>query len=161
MIVKREPRGDTKEAVKLSKFFSNKDNTVYPIQSDLQRRYCWPSTHIDKFFKDYIIDLFEKNKEADENGEDCLYAKIGDAILTRVEDNYGFDKKCKKQEIIDMSQRITTIMSFIVVMLYLYMKNNGIEDASERAELFGKYLKTKTDCLGKLYPHLKIVTLKM
>ena len=66
MIVKREPKGDTKEAVKLSKFFSNKDNTVYPIQSDLQRRYCWPSTHIDKFYKDYIIDLFEKNKEAAE-----------------------------------------------------------------------------------------------
>ena len=155
MIVKREPRGDTKEAVKLSKFFSNQDNTVYPIQSDLQRRYCWPSTHIDKFFKDYIIDLFEKNKEADENGEDCLYAKIGDAILTRVEDNYGYHKKCKKQEIIDMSQRITTIMSFIVVMLYLYMKNNGIEDASERTELFAKYLKTKNGLSWKVVSTFK------
>ena len=124
MIVKREPKGDTKDAVKLSKFFSNKDNTIYPIQSDLQRRYCWPSTHIDKFFKDYIVDLYAKNEEADENGEDGLFAKIGDAILTRLEGNYGFDQKCKKQEVIDMSQRITTAMAFVVVMLFLHLKKN-------------------------------------
>jgi len=155
MIVKREPKGDTKEAVKLSKFFSNKDNTVYPIQSDLQRRYCWPSTHIDKFYKDYIIGLFEKNKEADENGEDCLYAKIGDAILTRVEDNYGYNAKCKKQEIIDMSQRITTIMSFIVVMLYLHMRNNDIKNISERTEIFEKYLKTKNGLSWKVVSTFK------
>ena len=155
MIVKREPRGDTKEAVKLSRFFSNKDNTVYPIQSDLQRRYCWPSANIDKFFNDYIIDLFEKNKEADENGEDCFYARIGDAILTRVEDNYGLDEKCKKQEIIDMSQRITTIMSFIVMMLYVHLKNNGITDVSERAKIYGKYLKTKNGLSWKVVSTFK------
>lgn len=145
MIIKKEPKGNTKQALKLSKFFSNKDNTVYPIQSDLQRRYCWPSTHIDKFFKDYIIDLFEKNKEADESGDDCSYAIIGDAILTRVEDNYGHEQNCKKQEIIDMSQRITTVMAFVVVMLYIYMKNNGIIDKSERYEIFKKYLRTKNN----------------
>lgn len=143
MIVKREPKGDTKEAVKLSKFFSNKDNIVYPIQSDLQRRYCWPSTHIDKFFKDYIVDLYAKNEEADENREDGFFAIIGDAILTRIEDHYGFSQKCKKQEVIDMSQRITTIMAFIVVMLFLYMKNNGIVSEDERKEIYNKYLKTK------------------
>jgi hypothetical protein len=55
MIIKRQPKGDTKDAVTLSKFFSNKDNTVYPIQSDLQRKYCWPASNIDKFFNDYII----------------------------------------------------------------------------------------------------------
>lgn len=143
MIVKREPKGDTKEAVKLSKFFSNKDNIVYPIQSDLQRRYCWPSTHIDKFFKDYIVDLYAKNEEADENREDGFFAIIGDAILTRIEDHYGYSQKCKKQEVIDMSQRITTIMAFIVVMLFLYMKNNGIVSEDERKEIYNKYLKTK------------------
>lgn len=143
MIVKREPKGDTKEAVKLSKFFSNKDNIVYPIQSDLQRRYCWPSTHIDKFFKDYIVDLYAKNEEADENREDGFFAIIGDAILTRIEDHYGSSQKCKKQEVIDMSQRITTIMAFIVVMLFLYMKNNGIVSEDERKEIYNKYLKTK------------------
>lgn len=143
MIVRKEPKGDTKEAVKLSKIFSNQDNTVYPIQSDLQRRFCWPSSHIHKFFADYIIDLYEKNEEADQNGEDGFFAKIGDAILTRVEDNYGPCQKCKKQEIIDMSQRITTIMAFVVVMLFVHMKNNGIVSEEERREIYNKYLKTK------------------
>ena len=142
MIVKREPKGDTKDAVKLSKFFSNKDNTVYPIQSDLQRRYCWPATYIDKLFKDYLVDLYVKNEEADKNGDDGLFAKIGDAILTRVEDNYN-GTMCRKQEIIDMSQRITTIEAIIVVMLYIHMRNNGIEDETERKEIYYKYLKTK------------------
>jgi hypothetical protein len=142
MIVKREPKGDTKDAVKLSKFFSNKDNTVYPIQSDLQRRYCWPAAYIDKLFKDYLVDLYVKNEEADKNGDDGLFAKIGDAILTRVEDNYN-GTMCRKQEIIDMSQRITTIEAIIVVMLYIHMRNNGIEDETERKEMYYKYLKTK------------------
>lgn len=155
MIVKREPKGDTKDAVKLSKFFSNKDNTIYPIQSDLQRRYCWPSTHIDKFFKDYIVDLYAKNEEADENGEDGLFAKIGDAILTRLEDNYGFDQKCKKQEVIDMSQRITTAMAFVVVMLFLHLKNKGVETEDERREIYDKYLKTKNGASYKVISTFK------
>lgn len=145
MIVRTEPKSDTKEAAKLSKFFSNKDNTIYPIQSDLQRRYCWPSTHIDKFFKDYIVDLYERNKEADENGEDSLFARIGDAILTKEENDNSLGPKCKKQEIIDMSQRITTVMSFIVVLLYVYADKNDIKTEEERRELYNKYLRTKNN----------------
>ena len=97
MITQKEPTCNAKQPLKLSKFFSNKDNIVYPIKSDLQRRYCWPSKYIDKFFKDYFIDLYEKNKEADENGDDCLYGKIGDAIMTKAEDKYLPSKKYKEQ----------------------------------------------------------------
>lgn len=153
MITNREPKGDKKDAVKLFKFFSNEDNTVYLIKSDLQRRYCWPSTHIDKLFKDYIVDLYEKNEEADENGEDCLFASIGDAILTRLEDSD--DGKCKKQEVIDMSQRITTIKAFVVVMLFVHMKNNGIESEDERRKIYDKYLKTKNGVSYKIISTFK------
>lgn len=155
MIILKEPKGNRKEAVPLSSFFSNESNTVYPIQSDLQRRYCWPSTYVDKLFKDYIIDLFDKNKEADENGEDGRYGIIGDGILTREEDNYGPDGKCTKQEIIDMSQRMTTVMSFIVVMLYIYVNNNKIEDISERERIFAEYLKTKNGLSWKVISTFK------
>ncbi len=143
MIIKRQPKGDTKDAVTLSKFFSNKDNTVYPIQSDLQRPYCWPSYNIDKLFNDYIIDLYDQNKEADDIGDDDLYATIGDAILTRTECNYGVDGKCKKQEIIDGSQRITTSMAFVTMMLLVYLDNNFIMSEDDRRKIYNQYFKTK------------------
>lgn len=143
MIVKRMPKAITKEVVSLSKFFSNKDNTVYPIQFDLQRPYCWPSHNINKFFKDYIIDLYDQNKDADEAGEDDLYATIGDAILTRPEYNYGADGKCKKQEIIDGSQRITTSMAIVAMMIMVYLDSNFIISEDERRKIYNQYFKTK------------------
>lgn len=158
MIIETEPKSNTQNAVKVSKFFSNKDNTVYFIQSNLQRRYCWPSTHINKFFKDYIVDLYAKNEEADKNGEDGFFAEIGKAILTREEDNYGPEQKFKKREIIDMSQRITTIMAIVVMMLFVEMKR--IEEDSEefedkRRDIYNKYLKTKNGCSYKIVSTFK------
>jgi hypothetical protein len=150
MIVKRMPKGITKEVVSLSKFFSNKDNTVYPIQFDLQRPYCWPSHNINKFFKDYIIDLYDQNKDADEAGEDDLYATIGDAILTSPEYNYGVDGKCKKQEIIDGSQRITTSMAIVAMMIMMYLDNNFIISEDERRKIYNQYFKTKNGLSYKI-----------
>lgn len=155
MIIKRQPKGDTKDAVTLSKFFSNKDNTVYPIQSDLQRKYCWPASNIDKFFNDYIIDLYDQNKEADAAGEDDLFAIIGDAILTRTENQYGIEGKCKKQEIIDSSQRIITSMSFITMMLLVYLDNNFIMSEDERRKIYNQYFKTKNGLSYKVVSTFK------
>ena len=155
MIVKREPKSDRKEAVKLSTFFSKKDNIVYPIKSDLQRRFCWLASYIDKLFKDYIMDFYDKNCEADLNGEDCFYATIGDGILTRIEEGYGINGKCKTQEVIDWSQRMTTIMSFISVMLFLHCNNNNIKDVEERQKLFDSYLKTKNGLSWKIISTFK------
>lgn len=143
MITQREPRCCNKEPLRFGKIFSNSNNVVYLIQSDLQRRYCWPSTHVDKFYKDYIVDLYDKNKAANKNGEDSSYAYVGDAILTRKEEGYGHDGKCSKQEIIDMSQRITTVMAFTVCILYLFLNQNEQFDIKARRDLFDKYLKTK------------------
>ena len=143
MIIQREPRCCYKEPLIFRKIFSNSNNIVYLIQSDLQRRYCWPATHVDKFYKDYIIDLYDKNKAANENGEDCSCAYVGDAILTDQEGGYCHDGKCSKQEIIDMSQRITTVMAFTVCILYLFLNQNKQFDINTRRDLFDKYLKTK------------------
>ena len=155
MIVRREPKSDRKEAIKLSTFFSKKDNVVYPIQSDLQRRFCWLASYVDKLFKDYIMDFYDKNCDADLNGEDCFYATIGDGILTKMVEGYGINNKCKKQEVIDWSQRMTTIMSFISVMLFLYCRDNDIKDIDERQKLFDSYLKTKNGLSWKLISTFK------
>lgn len=143
MVTKKEPKNDNREPFKLAKIFSNDDNTIYPIEADLQRKYCWPSNIVDKLFKEYIIDLFDENEKADLNGEDCFYGTIGDGILTRKNED-------GKQEVIDMSQRITTIMAIVSIMIFLHLRNNGITDIEERRKWFYKYLRTKNKSSWKI-----------
>lgn len=147
MITNKEPKGYLKTAMPLVKVFSNADNNKYFIKSNLQRRYCWPGDYIEGLYSDYIINLYDKNKEADEIGDDCVYGIIGDAILTKPEGH--------EREIIDMSQRITSVMAFVVVFIHLHLNNNNITDINERRALFDKYLKTKNGLSYKIISTFK------
>lgn len=138
-----EPESGSNKMIKLIKFFSNEDNIIYPIQSDLQRRYCWPSQYVTNFFTNFIIDIYELNVEADKSGEDPYWAVVGEGILTKPEENYGPKNKCRKQEIIDLSQRITSSMAIISVLLYVFLENEEIFDIEERRKIFHSYLRTK------------------
>lgn len=151
MIIQYVPKGSTKESVTLSTFFSNKDNIYYLISSNLQRRYCWPSAYIDKLYQDYVINLYDKNVDADKTGDDTYYGTAGDAILTRIEEG---EQKCKKQEIIDASQRITTTKAIVAVMLYVNMEKNNIKE-DERRKIYDTYFKTKNGMSEKIVSTFK------
>ena len=145
-----EPESGSNKMIKLSKIFSNEDNIIYPIQSDLQRRYCWPSSYLMNFFNDFVIDIYELNREADKSGDDPYWAVVGEGILTKAEENYGPENKCRKQEIIDLAQRMTSSMAIISVLLYVHLENEEIFDKEERRKIFHSYLRTKNGLSWKV-----------
>ena len=48
MYVRKMPKGSNKNPMGLNEIFSNRNNKVYPIKSELQRRYCWTEKEVDK-----------------------------------------------------------------------------------------------------------------
>ncbi len=142
MYVRKEPKSSNKNPMKLSDVFSNKDNSVFPIKSDLQRRYCWTSNEIDTLISQYFVDMYLKNKESDNNGENPFYGTIGDGIVCKPHPNW-MNTNCESNELVDMSQRITTVTAISMAALYLHMLNEDIMDINERQLLMESYFKTK------------------
>ena len=142
MYVRLMPKSSNKNPMSLNEIFSNSNNKVYPIKSDLQRRFCWTEKEVDNLIEQYYIEMFEKNITADERGEDSFYATIGDGIICKEMPNWK-ETGCVYSELVDMSQRITTTYAICIVSLFLYMDKEGISDIDERRKLFELYLKTK------------------
>ena len=143
MLRKNKPEGSHKNATNFKTVFSNENNTRYLIKSDLQRRYCWTKSIVEKFFKDYLIDLFVANEEANANGEDNWYGTVDDAIFVKKDEN-------SIQEIVDSGQRMTTTLSIVCLFLFLHLKKNKVVDINEREKLFSKYIRTKNGKYFKL-----------
>lgn len=142
MFVKLMPKSSNKNPMSLSEIFSNANNRVYPIKSDLQRRYCWTENEVDNFIEQYFIEMYNKNIIADERGEDSVYGTIGDGIICKEMPNWK-GTGCSYNELVDMSQRITTSYGICMVSLYLYLLREGIVDVEERRAILDSYLKTK------------------
>lgn len=142
MYVRLMPKSSNKNPMSLSEIFSNRNNKVYPIKSDLQRKYCWTEHEINNLIEQYYFEMFESNFIADEKGEDSFYATIGDGIVCKEIPNWK-ETGCPYNEIVDMSQRITTIYAICIVSLYLYMEKEEITDVNERRKILDVYLKTK------------------
>lgn len=143
MIRRNKPEGSHKTATNLKTVFSNENNTRYLIKSDLQRRYCWTKIIVEHFFKDYLIDLYDANVEADSNGEDNWYGTVDDAIFVKKDEN-GI------QEIVDSGQRMTTSLAIVCVFLFLILKDSEVKNIEERKKLFESYIKTKNKLYLKL-----------
>ena len=151
MITREVPDSNERKTLKLADFFYNKDNMVYPIKSDLQRKYCWTDNEINDLIEEYYFNLTNNNQDADKCGEDSYYGFIGNAIICEKQENWN-NTGCPYKELIDSSQRITTTLAVIVVSLYLHMKNNWIVDPEERKKYVDSYLKTKN---GKSFKVLR------
>lgn len=142
MYVRKMPKGSNKNPMGLNEIFSNRNNKVYPIKSELQRRYCWTEKEVDNLIEQYYIEMFDRNISADEKGEDSFYGTIGDGIICNEMPNWK-DTGCPYSELVDMSQRITTTYAICIVSLLLYMDKEGITDINERRKILDMYLKTK------------------
>jgi len=142
MYVRLMPKSSNKNPMSLNEIFSNSNNKVYPIKSDLQRRYCWTEKEVDNLIEQYYIEMFERNISADEKGEDSFYATIGDGIICKEMPDWK-GTGCPYSELVDMSQRITTTYAICIVSLSLYMDKEGITDINERRKILDMYLKTK------------------
>ena len=144
MITREVPDSNERKTLKLADFFYNKDNMVYPIKSDLQRKYCWTDNEINDLIEEYYFNLTNNNREADKNGEDSYFGFIGNAIVCEKQDNWD-NTGCPYKELIDSSQRVTTALAIIVVSLYLQMKNKWVVSPEERRKYVDGYLKTKNN----------------
>ena len=142
MITREVTDSNERKTLKLADFFYNKDNMVYPIKSDLQRKYCWTDNEINDLIEEYYFNLTNNNREADKNGEDSYFGFIGNAIVCEKQENWD-NTGCPYKELIDSSQRVTTALAIIVVSLYLQMKNKWVVDLEERRKYVDSYLKTK------------------
>lgn len=142
MYVKTLPKSSNKNPMSLAEIFSNANNRVYPIKSDLQRRFCWTDNEVDNLIEQYVIYMLSKNMLADERGDDSVYGTIGDGIVCKEAANWN-GTGCTYNELVDMSQRITTAYAICLVLLYLHMKNEGISNVDERRKLIDSYVKTK------------------
>lgn len=145
MKVRITPAAITKNPKRLGDIF-NHDNNVYVIKADLQRKYCWKPAIIERLITEYYVDLYEGNQWAVEACEDYFYATIGDCCFSKRRKDWE-GTGCNYQEIIDGSQRLTTIFSICMVSIYLYMERSGIFDIDERRRIMDSYVKTgKRQC---------------